>query len=76
MEEGGWQVQGHIERPYIKKNLSFHYKCYGCQEKCHSQRKLTRKVSRPRARFNGRLKLLGWLGKDGTALTRGWVWLL
>jgi hypothetical protein len=35
-----------------------------------------RKVSHPRARFNGRLKLPGWLGKDGTAQTLGQAWLL
>jgi hypothetical protein len=29
------------------------------------------KVSRPRTKFNGRLKLPGWLGKDGTVLTLG-----
>jgi hypothetical protein len=34
-------------------------------------KKLTRKVSCPRARFNGKLKLPGWPGKDGTALTLG-----
>jgi hypothetical protein len=39
--------------------------------KHHSQRKLTRKVSCPRARFNDRLELTGWLGKDGVALTLG-----
>jgi hypothetical protein len=39
--------------------------------KCHSQRKLTRKVPHQSARFNGRLKLPGWLGKNGTALTLG-----
>jgi hypothetical protein len=32
-----------------------------------NKRKLTRKVSRPRTRFNDRLKLPGWPGKDGTA---------
>jgi hypothetical protein len=30
-----------------------------------------KKVSRPRARFSGRLELPGWLGKDGAALTLG-----
>jgi hypothetical protein len=35
-----------------------------------------RKVSHPRARFNGRLKLPDWLGKDGTAQTLGQAWLL
>jgi hypothetical protein len=28
-----------------------------------------RKVSHPRARFNDRLQLSGWLGKDGAAQT-------
>jgi hypothetical protein len=41
-----------------------------------SQRKLTRKVSGPRARFNDRLELPGWPGKDGTALTLRYVWHL
>jgi hypothetical protein len=27
-------------------------------------------------RFNDRLKLSGWLGKNGTALSLGQVWLL
>jgi hypothetical protein len=35
-----------------------------------------RKVSRPRAKFNGRPKLPGWPGKDGAAQTLGQVWLL
>jgi hypothetical protein len=34
-------------------------------------KKLTRKISCPRARFNGRLQLPGWPGKDGAALTPG-----
>jgi hypothetical protein len=38
--------------------------------------KLTRKVSRPRARFNGKLEPPGWLGKDGTAVILGQAWLL
>jgi hypothetical protein len=46
-----------------------------CQEKCRSQRKLT-EVSRPRAKFNGRLKLPGWPGKYGAAQFLGQVWLL
>jgi hypothetical protein len=35
-----------------------------------------RKVSHPRARFNDRLELSGWPGKDGTALTLDWAWIL
>jgi hypothetical protein len=39
-------------------------------------KKLMRKVSRPRAKFNGRLELPGWPGKDGIAQTLGESWLL
>jgi hypothetical protein len=35
-----------------------------------------RKVSCPRAKFNGSLELPGWLGKDGAAQTLGEAWLL
>jgi hypothetical protein len=42
---------------------------YSVRKKCHSQRKLTRKVSLPRARFNGRLELPGWPGKNGAVQT-------
>jgi hypothetical protein len=35
-----------------------------------------RKVSHPRAKFNGRLELPGWLGKYGAAQTLGKAWLL
>jgi hypothetical protein len=35
------------------------------------QRKLRRKISPPRARFNDRLELPSWPGKDGAALTLG-----
>jgi hypothetical protein len=35
-----------------------------------------RKVSCPRAKFNGRPELPGWLGKDGAAQTLGQAWLL
>jgi hypothetical protein len=34
-------------------------------------KKLMRKISCPRARFNSRLELSGWLRKEGTALTLG-----
>jgi hypothetical protein len=37
---------------------------------------LTRKVSHPRAKLNGRLKPPGWPGKDGAAQTLGEAWLL
>jgi hypothetical protein len=37
-----------------------------CKEKCCSQRKLMRKVSHPRAKFNGRLEPSGWPGNDGS----------
>jgi hypothetical protein len=33
-----------------------------------------RKVSHPRAKFNGRLELPDWWGKDGAAIL-GQVWL-
>jgi hypothetical protein len=36
-----------------------------------TQRKLMRKVSRPKARFNDRLELSSWLRKGGAALTLG-----
>jgi hypothetical protein len=39
-------------------------------------KKVTRKVSRPAAKFNGRLESPGWPGKDGTAQTLGQAWLL
>jgi hypothetical protein len=35
-----------------------------------------RKLSHPKARFNGRPKLPGWPRKDVTAQTLGQVWLL
>jgi hypothetical protein len=44
--------------------------------KHHSQRELMRKVSHPRAKFNGRLEPQGWLGKDRAAQTLGEAWLL
>jgi hypothetical protein len=34
-------------------------------------KKSMRKVSCPRARFNDKLELSGWPGKDGTELTLG-----
>jgi hypothetical protein len=39
-------------------------------------KKANEKISHPRAEFNGRLKLPGWLGKDGAAQTLGQAWLL
>jgi hypothetical protein len=39
-------------------------------------KKLMRKVSHPRTKFNGRLELPGWPGKDGAAQTLGQVRLL
>jgi hypothetical protein len=39
-------------------------------------KKAHEKISSPRAEFNGRLKLPGWLGKDGAAEILGQAWLL
>jgi hypothetical protein len=39
-------------------------------------KKAHEKISCPRAEFNGRLKLPGWPGKDGTAQILGQAWLL
>jgi hypothetical protein len=38
--------------------------------------KLTKKVSHPRAKFQGRLEPPGCPGKDGAAQTLGQAWLL
>jgi hypothetical protein len=35
-----------------------------------------RKVSHPRAKFNGRLETPGWPRKEGAAQTLGQAWLL
>jgi hypothetical protein len=39
-------------------------------------KKAHQKISRPRAEFNGRLKLPGWLGKYGAAQILGQAWFL
>jgi hypothetical protein len=45
-------------------------------EKTPLTRKAHEKVLHPRAKFNGRPELPGWLGKNGAAQTLSQAWLL
>jgi hypothetical protein len=70
----GWGRVG--EQGHCWEHMPIQVTAPKCLEKHYSQRKFMRKVSHPRAKFNGRLKPPGWLGKDSTVQTPGQAWLL